>query len=52
MSTPVTRGELQEELAQLATNADLERWRRALQQCFDDVERRLQAEVARHAGAL
>ncbi|HEX7837720.1 MAG TPA: hypothetical protein VF469_09670 [Kofleriaceae bacterium] len=63
MSTPVTRGELREELAALATKAELEIWGGALlerikaseQQLIERIDRteqRLHVELARHAKAL
>jgi hypothetical protein len=65
MSTPVTRGELREEIAQLATKAEIDLWGGALVariqagerfmerllERIDRSEQRLLAELARHTKA-
>jgi hypothetical protein len=63
MSTPVTRGDLRQELdqlemrleqklAHLATKAELELWGGALLARFEAGEQRLLTELARHAKAI
>jgi hypothetical protein len=54
MSTPVTRGELKEELAKFEIKLDqkLELWGGALMARIADSERRMIAELARHCSAM